>query len=235
MRVLVCTTLSRVMLLFPLSQPLIDSLPPRFSPERCRPETEKAGKQESGGDGAEPADADLLDCRETHRAARGGEEIANHVIPRHHLRGPTFTLHHVETVGVQAGEAEQLCDALDEHCRHRQWDAAHRLLHAPAVDHHAAWDDRSDEGQAGTEPVFWHASAFAQDPASHCAVGPAPTEECPEQVTAAGGDVEEAGLYGRREMEAWVEHVAYGREEGVHIPHQAAGGETDDDKVRVLE
>lgn len=59
----------------------------------------------------------------------------------------------------------------------------------------------------------------------HDVVGPAAAEEGAEEVAAAGGDVEEAGLDGRGEVEAWVEDVADGREERVHVPDEGGGGE----------
>ena len=77
--------------------------------------------------------------------------------------------------------------------------------------------------------------AAQRDPFLGRAVGPAPADEGPADVAAAGREVEEPRLQRRREPEARVQHVAHGREQRVHVPDQAGGGEGGEDEGGVAE
>lgn len=216
-------------------QPVVHFLPPAFAPDGGRPESQGAGQQKGGADGAEPADADAFDGGQADGGTGGGEDVADHVVPRHHLGRATFGLHHVETVGVEGGKAEELRHPLYEHGRHRQWDTAHRLVDAPAVHQHASGNHDADERQTRSQPVFGHAPTLPPDPPLHHPIRPPAAEEGAQQISAAGRDVEEARLDRRGQVEARVEHVADRGQERVHVPHQATGGQAGDDEVRVFE
>ena len=145
-------------------------------------------------------------------------------------------VHHVETVGVQTGHAEELRDTLDEHGDDGDGDAADFLLEGPAVDEDTAGDDEDDVHEGGLEAVFGdtHAAALG-DAFLHAVVDPAAADETACEETGSGDEVEEAGLDGAVEVEAGVEDVADGGEEGVLVPDEGTGGETHAEDVGVPE
>ncbi len=51
-------------------------------------------------------------------------------------------------------------------------------------------------------------------------IGPATAEEGTDYVAAAGSEVEESALHWGDEVKAWVEDVADGCEQRIHIPDQ---------------
>jgi len=86
------------------------------------------------------------------------------------------------------------------------------------------------------ESIFGDAVAAAEFHVSaHHGVCPATSEKCSGEISAAGSDVEEAGLQGGGEVEARVEDVADRCEEGVHVPDERGGGNGDDDEVGIFE
>lgn len=221
--------------LLPLFPPLytpVHIFPPLPTPDGDTPRHARGHDQEPSADGAEPTDANRLDSRETDGGTGGREHISEDVVARDDLCAPR--LHDVQAVRVQARKAEQLGDALQEHDDDGQRDATFGLLDAPAVDEHAGGDDDAEGEEAAAQAVLGHAVAVAlADPLAHRAVGPAAAEEGAEEVSAAGRDVEEAGLDGAGEVEARVEHVPDRRQEGVHVPDQTAAREAGDEQVRV--
>lgn len=148
------------------------------------------------------------------------------------LRTPT--LHDVQAVRVQAREADQLRDSLDEHGYDGECDAADSLLHAPAVEDHASWNDTSEGDQAAPEPVFGDPSSLLHNVLLDVVVRPAPAEEGTKQVSATGSDVEQTGLDGAREVEPRIQHVADRGQQAVHVPHQGGARHAHGDQVRVL-
>ncbi|KXT05468.1 hypothetical protein AC578_10975 [Pseudocercospora eumusae] len=66
-------------------------------------------------------------------------------------------------------------------------------------------------------------------------VCPSSSEEGSGEVSAAWSYVEKTGLQGRREAETWVEHIPDWGEERVHVPHQRAACDRDDEEVWVTE
>jgi len=69
--------------------------------------------QESRTDCREPTDPNLVHSRQDRCRAQRREEISDHIIPRNDLRA--IPLHHIQTIRVQAWEAEQLRHALQKH------------------------------------------------------------------------------------------------------------------------
>lgn len=145
-------------------------------------------------------------------------------------------VHHVETVGVKTGHAEELRDTLNEHGDDGDGDAADFLLEGPAVDEDAAGDDKDDVHERGLEAVFGDAHAAALcDAFFHAVVDPAAADETACEETGSRDEVEKARLDGTVEVEARVENVADGGEEGVLVPDQGTGSKTNAEDVGVLE
>lgn len=145
-------------------------------------------------------------------------------------------VHHVETVGVETGHAEELRDTLDEHGDDGDRDTANFLLERPAVNEDAAGDDEDDVHKGGLEAVFGDAHAAALgDAFFHAVVDPAAADETACEETGSGDEVKEAGLDGAVEVEARVEDIADGGEEGVLVPDQGTGSETNAEDVGILE
>lgn len=203
---------------------LINPVPPPLAPDDRRPRRQRARQQEQGRNGAEPAHADVLDRRQHHRRPEARKQVPHKVVARNHVAAPP--LHDVEAVRVEAGEAEQLRDALHKERDDDDRDPAHVLVHAPAVDEHARGDHAAEEGQRRPQAVLGHPRLLLGDVLLDHVVGVAAAEEGAEQVARPRGQVEEAGLHRGREVEAGVQDVADGREEGVHVPDQGGGRET---------
>lgn len=145
-------------------------------------------------------------------------------------------MHHVETVGIETGHAEELRDTLDKHGDNGDGDAADFLLEGPAVDEDAAGDDEDDMHEGGFEAVFGDAHAAALgDAFLHAVVDPATTDETACEETGTGDEVEEAGLDGAVEVKTGVEDVTDWGEEGVLVPDESTGGETNAEDVGVPE
>lgn len=213
----------------------VHGLPPPLSPDGDGPQGDGAEDHEAGRDGTEPTHAHGLDGREADGAARGGEHVPDHVVAGHDLGAQALGLHDVQAVGVEAREAEQLRDALGEHGDHGHGHAPDLPVDGPAVDEHRRRDDAADEDVAAPQPVLGHPPAPPRDPLLDDVVGEAAPDEGAQEVAAAGGDVEQARQHGAGEVEARVEHVPDGREERVHVPHEAAARDPGDDEVGVAE
>src|SRR5271154_191438 len=103
------------MRLLPLLQPLVNTLPPSFTPYRDRPQTHTTDHQKAGANGAEPTNPNLLDRRQTYGAPRRCKNVANHVVARDNLCASVLGLHHIEAICIQAGETEELRNTLNKH------------------------------------------------------------------------------------------------------------------------
>lgn len=145
-------------------------------------------------------------------------------------------MHHVETVGVETGHTEELRDTLNEHGDDGDWDAADFLLEGPAVNENATGDDENDMHEGRLEAVFGDAHAAALgDTFFHTVINPAAADETACEKTGSGDEIEEAGLDWAVEVEARVEDVADGGEEGVLVPDEGTGGKADAKNVGVPE
>ena len=192
-------------------------------------------QQEATADRAEPANSNLLNCRQYHGRSSCGEQVPDHVVARYNLRRPSFCLHNVQAIRVETGKAEQLRHSLDEHCQHRQRDSANSLVDAPAVDNNAAWYDDSHRHYAALQSVFWDTPASFPDPFLDDMVRPSSTKEATEQVSNPRSNIEESRLDRRGEVKTRIEYVSYWRQKRIHVPDKRRRCRAHDDQVWVFE
>lgn len=211
--------------------PRIHFLPPVAAVQRSHIYGKRSDNKEPRGNGREPTDADDPDGWEADCGTCGGEEVPDHVIASNNLGAPPLI--YIQTIRVQTRETHHLRHALQKHHYHRKRHPTPLLLNAPPVNQHAAGDDDAHESDGGAKPVLGHACAPDANPFPDDVVGPAAAQKGTEEVAATGRDVEEAGLDGRREVEAWVQDVSYRCEEGVHVPDEGGGSEGHSQQVRI--
>ena len=131
--------------------------------------------------------------------------------------------HNIQTISIQARKSNQLRKPLCKHNNNRQCNAAFLLFNRPSIDKHAPGHNNAHREQNASKTVFGDTLSTPSDPFLDDVVCPPPTEECAEQVAAAGCEVEKARVQRGSEAETWVYDVADWGKEGVHVPDQASG------------
>lgn len=187
---------------------------------RCR-----GPKHEQGRDGVKPAHANTVDGRKTHSRAHGRDCIAEEVISSL-FKSVTFisdcgwreltdhlcasSLEDIETVRVDAWEANGLSETLHEHANHRQRDATLLLLNCPPINQDRARDDDAHGHERAAQTIFGKAVASTLDPELHCMVCIPATEVRTGEEPDSWCKKEKTRLQRGRQVEARVDDVSDG-------------------------
>lgn len=213
----------------------IDAVAPSIPEDGSSPNTKPSGNQKHGADGTKPPNANRFHGRKNKSRAQSGKNIPEHVIPGNNLGTAAFGLHHVETVGIQARETEQLCHALQEHGQHGHRDAANGLVNSPPVDKNTSRDNDAQKDQTRLQSILRDTSPALADPFLDRMICPPSTHERTQKVSTPGSDIEESRLNRASEIEARVQHISDGREQGVLVPDQSTGRNAREEEIRVCE